>query len=75
MLSKGQESKITHEISVPDSINAPVSQGEKIGEINYFMDGTKIETVDIISDKTVKKVSFVNMSSYLIKQWFSLLRA
>lgn len=75
MLPKGQESKITQEINIPDNINAPISQGEKIGEINYYMEGEKIGSVDIVSDKTIKKISFVNMSSYLLKQWFSLLRA
>lgn len=75
MLPKGQESKITQEINIPDTLDAPISQGEKIGEINYYMEGEKIGSVDIISDKTIKKISFVNMSSYLLKQWFSLLRA
>lgn len=75
MLSKGLESKITHEINIPDTLNAPISQGEKIGEINYYMDGEKIGTVDVVSDKTIKRIGFINMSSYLLKQWFSLLRA
>lgn len=74
MLPKGQESKITQEINIPDTLDAPISQGEKIGEINYYMEGEKIGSVDIVSDKTIKKISFVNMSSYLLKQWFSLLR-
>ena len=74
MLQKGQESKITQEINIPDTLDAPISQGEKIGEINYYMEGEKIGSVDIVSDKTIKKISFVNMSSYLLKQWFSLLR-
>lgn len=74
MIQKGQESKIVQEIKIPDNITAPVSQGEKIGEINYFLDGNLIGNVDIVSDKSVKKIGFISMSSYLIKQWFSLLR-
>ncbi|MBR2704515.1 MAG: D-alanyl-D-alanine carboxypeptidase [Clostridia bacterium] len=75
MLQKGSESKITQEINIPDKLTAPVSQGEKIGEINYCLDGNIISTVDVVSDKSIKKIGFVNMSTYLIKQWFTLLRA
>ena len=75
MLQKGSESKITQEINIPDKLTAPVSQGEKIGEINYYLDGNLLSTVDIVSDKSIKKIGFVNMSTYLIKQWFTLLRA
>ena len=75
MLQKGTESKITHEINIPDTLPAPISKGEKIGEINYYIDGNLISSVEIISDKSIKKIGFVSMSTYLIKQWFSLLRA
>jgi len=75
MLQKGTESKITQEINIPDTLTAPISQGEKIGEINYYLDGNLLASVDVVSDKSIKKVGFVNMSTYLIKQWFTLLRA
>lgn len=75
LIKKGQESQIVQEINIPETITAPISQGEKIGEINYFLDGNQIGSVEIVSDKTVKKIGFANMSSYLFKRWFSLLRA
>ena len=75
MLPKGSESKITQEINIPDTLTAPISQGEKIGEINYYLDGNLLASVDIVSDRSIKKIGFVNMSTYLIKQWFTLLRA
>lgn len=75
MLQKGTESKITQEINIPDKLVAPISQGEKIGEINYYLDGNLLSSVDVVSDKSIKKIGFVNMSTYLLKQWFTLLRA
>lgn len=75
LIQKEQESQIVQEINIPEIITAPISQGEKIGEINYFLNGNQIGSVDIVSDKTVKKVGFVNMSSYLFKRWFTLLRS
>ena len=75
LIKKGDESKITQEVSIPDEITAPISKGEKLGEINYYLENQKIGSVDIVSDKTIKKMGFMNMSSYLLKRWFSLLRA
>ena len=75
MLQKGTESKITQEINIPDTLTAPISQGEKIGEINYYLDGNLLASVDVVSDRSIKKIGLVNMSTYLIKQWFTLLRA
>ncbi len=74
LIPKGQKTKIVQEINIPDNIPAPIAQGEKIGEINYFLDGKQLGSVDIISDRTVKKISFFNMSTHLFKRWFSLLR-
>ena len=74
LMYKSEKKKITQEINIPDCISAPISKGEKIGEINYFLDGTQLCSVDIISDKTIKKIGFMNMSTHLFKRWFSLLR-
>ena len=74
LLKKGEESKLVQEIKLPESISAPISQGEKIGEINYFLDGNLLGSIDIVSDRSIKKLSFTSMSTYLLKQWFNLLR-
>lgn len=74
MVPKGQDSKISQEINIPDSVQAPINKGDKIGEVNYYYDNELLATVDVVSDKDVKKNSFVSMSGLLIKKWFSLLR-
>ncbi|MBP3502889.1 MAG: D-alanyl-D-alanine carboxypeptidase [Clostridia bacterium] len=74
LISKGQESKISQQVNIPDSISAPISKGQKIGEINYYLDTNLVATVDIVSDRDVGKNNFMNMSAFIIKRWFSLLR-
>ncbi|MBO5349300.1 MAG: D-alanyl-D-alanine carboxypeptidase [Clostridia bacterium] len=74
LISKGQESKISQQINIPDSISAPVTRGQKIGEINYYLDDKLLCSVDIVSDKDVEKNSFMSMSAFIIRKWFSLLR-
>lgn len=74
LISKGQESKITQKINIPDSLSAPISKGDKIGEISYYMDNELLATVDVVSDRDIRKNGFINMSTFLIKKWFGLLR-
>ena len=74
LVPKGQDSKISQEVNILDTISAPINAGDKIGEINYYFDGQLLATVDVVSDRDVKKNGFVNMSGLLIKKWFSLLR-
>lgn len=74
LIPKGKESEIRQEINIPDSIQAPINKDEKIGEIQYYYEDKLLCTIDVISDRDVRKNSFVNMSGFLIKKWFSLLR-
>lgn len=74
IIPKGQESEIRQEISIPDIVQAPVNKGEKLGEIKYFYKDNELCTVDIVSDRSIKQNSLVNMSGFLLKKWFSLLR-
>ena len=74
LIPKGKESEIRQEISIPDSIQAPVSKGEKIGEIKYYYEDKQLCSIDVISDRDVRKNSLVNMSGFLLRKWFSLLR-
>lgn len=74
LVSKGQESRISQQVNIPDTLTAPISKGQKIGEICYYLDTELVGKVDIVSDRDIGKNNFMNMSALLIKKWFSLLR-
>lgn len=71
---KGQSSSVVQSINIPDFIQAPITQGQKIGEVTYSLNDTILATIDIIADAKIEKMSFINMSSYLYYAWFSLFR-
>ena len=74
LVSKDQESRISQQVNIPDTLTAPISKGQKIGEICYYLDTELVGKVDIVSDRDIGKNNFMNMSALLIKKWFSLLR-
>ncbi len=70
VLSKGEEKKVTYEIKLPENLEAPVSKGERIGEIIYSLDGKQIGKCDIITDDCVRRISFSEVLLLMLQSFF-----
>ncbi|MCM1087697.1 MAG: D-alanyl-D-alanine carboxypeptidase [Muribaculaceae bacterium] len=57
---------IEKEISLPGIIEAPVTEGDAIGEAVYKLNGNRIGSVSILAAKTVEKAGYLD---YLNKVW------
>ena len=74
LLQKGQGKEIEQVVTIADTIEAPITKGQKIGEITYTLNGEVIETTNIISNAEIKKISLTNMMENLFFTWFRILR-
>lgn len=74
LVKKGEESKITYELNLPDTVSAPISKGQQLGTITYYSDGAKLDTVNLTSDSTINKISFISMVKHISYNWLNLLR-
>lgn len=74
ILKKGDDSNIEQIINIPDTIQAPITKGDKIGEIVYTIDGMELSRVNIIANESVEKNTIFNMFSHVYKKWGTLLR-
>ena len=74
LVKKGEESNITYEISLKDSIQAPIEKGDQLGTITYSLNGTNISTVNLIAENTIEKIDLLNMAKFIYNKWFNLLR-
>lgn len=72
--SKKQAGEILQEIKIADTINAPILKGQKLGEIQYSMNGKVIKTVNLVSDGEVGKQRTTSITKNIIGMWFNLLR-
>lgn len=57
-----------------NNISAPISQGQKLGEVTYSIDDKIISKVNIIAKEDVKKLTFANMYVRIVENWFTLFR-
>lgn len=74
LIAKGQEASISYEISLNDSVQAPVSQGQQLGTVTYYLDGDKLSTVSLVAETSVDKINLFSMTKSVINNWFTLLR-
>ena len=74
-VKKGEESNITYEISLKDSVQAPVEKGQQLGTITYSLNGSNISTVNLVAENSIEKIDLLNMSKFIFNNWFNLLRA
>ena len=74
LIQKGKSKSISTNIILNDTISAPISKGQILGEIIYSLDGKEISKVNIVAKEDVKKLSIVNMSARVVENWFTLLR-
>lgn len=74
LIKKGEEKKVTQNLKINEHLVAPIKEGEKIGEAIYELNGEEIAKVNIIAEKEIKQINFVNILLKIYEKWFKLLR-
>lgn len=63
-------SSITKKAELPETVEAPVAKGTRVGEIDYYLNGEKIGSVDLIFSENVAKATY---KDYFILSWKAFL--
>ena len=75
LLKKGEDKDITQTIQLPNSISAPISEGQHLGEIVYSKGNDILLTTEIVAKSEVKKMSFGNVLTQVYQKWLTLNRS
>ena len=74
LIQKGQNKDIVQSVQLTDSVNAPFSADQVLGNVTYSLNGNEIGKVNIVAEKSVGKNTAFNMIEYVFFNWLSLLR-
>lgn len=74
LIEKGNDKNIQQNLNLEDTVSAPITKGQKLGEISFVLDGKTLSTVDIVAKNDVKKMNLFTMSKKMIYSWIDLLR-
>lgn len=73
MNQKG-ELNVEQEVIINDNIQAPVEEGQVLGEVVFKIDGEVEGRTDLVASKSVEKITFLNMTKRVMDRWFCLFR-
>lgn len=74
LTSNSNNGEISQEIVLEDTIAAPILEKQKLGEIKFSINGNVVSSVNLIADKKVDKLSFINILKSVLFKWFNLCR-
>ncbi len=70
VLDKGSLSKIEKVYTIPEYISAPVTEGESVGKIEYFLNGKLIGESSIYAKENIGKIDFWQLYSRILLSIF-----
>ncbi len=74
LIQKNQDKDVNQNVSLENNIVAPLTQGQKLGEVSYTINGTTVATVNIIAKSNLPKIGLISTSQKIYGKWFNLLR-
>lgn len=74
VLPKGQNKNIQKKVVVEAGVKAPVTEGQKYGELVVSKDGKELGKVDLVAEKTVAKAGFFQIVHGMIGTLFTVTR-
>lgn len=74
LIKKVSSENITEKFSITDNITAPISKGDILGSVSYFIDDSQIASVNLIAEIDIPKITLTNIFKKLSFSWFNLLR-
>lgn len=70
LIKKGDEKSLEKIVKIPNRISAPISKGQKLGEVIIRQKGQDIANFQIISDDNINKATILNNLKRAIRYWF-----
>ena len=70
LVEKSQAGSVTTQLSLADSVEAPVEQGQKLGELQVYVDGQLRDTIDLVAAQPVERLSMGGIFKDLLCKLF-----
>ena len=64
--------KLSCECKIKKEIKAPVKKGDRVGEVNYYLNGEIIKTCPITADNSIEEMTFGTVAGKLVDSLFRL---
>ena len=70
LVDKAQLNNVTSELRLCENVEAPVEQGQKLGEMVISVGGQEQQTIPIVADRAVARLTLPGIFSRFLKTLF-----
>ncbi|QDR80780.1 D-alanyl-D-alanine carboxypeptidase family protein [Sporomusa termitida] len=74
IIGKGQNKNLQKKIIAESTVNAPVAEGQKCGELIVLQDGKEMGKVDLLAEKSIEKAGLIRIFQDMLTNMFNLSR-
>ena len=67
VLPKEQVGRVKAQVTLPDSLSAPVGIGDTVGKVTYSVDGVNVGEADIVTAEGVERITFLEILYRLLR--------
>lgn len=72
VIGKGQNKNLQKKIVAEPAVNAPITEGQKCGELIVLKDGKEVGKVDLLAEKAVEKAGLMRIFQNIITNMFNI---
>lgn len=72
LLKKGDKSKVNKEVKLLETIEAPITAGQKLGEVIYTVEGDIVGKGTLVAENEVERATFIKLFYRMIVEWFGI---
>ena len=70
LVRRGEESAVTTQVELPADLEAPVEQGQRLGELTVYVNGELRDTIPIVSAQGAQRLTAPGIFSRLLRELF-----
>ncbi len=74
LVKKGEDKNVEQIVNIDENISAPITQGQKLGEMIFTLNGQEIGRSNLIAEINIEKRTFFNIALNAYQSWFNMLR-
>lgn len=72
IVKKGNRDKVEAQVTLPESVTAPIAAGAPLGEIVFTIDGQEIGRKEIVAQDEVKRINPFQMYWKMLQKWMAM---
>ena len=74
LIKNSDNGNITSEVKLNENITAPISTGDVLGTVNFYLNDEQISSVNLVAENNVEKISVMSLFSMITEFWINLFR-